>query len=107
MKVSYKQEKDGLFTKLYCNDQIILLFNDKQIYINSFGLINREMVNYLNEASEKASLGFKILYQGGKYFVSFQGQITPFRDGIKLYNYSCNKKNDKNKTYNSSVFAKS
>lgn len=73
---------NGQIVKLY--NTSIVIFDEKQITLNSGGYQTSTTKNRMNQTSTEYSLGFYIWQKKGRWFVTFQGEELDFFDGMTL-----------------------
>lgn len=74
---------DDLTTVIYHQTKIVA-FNDSMIILDSGGWDTATTKRKMNQASEDFGLGFQVFAKNGDWFVTFNGQTSPFSDGMTL-----------------------
>lgn len=63
----------------------IVEWNEKKIVLNSGGHQTVTTKARMMQTSNQYDLGYTVYQRAGRWFVSYQGRIEPFRDGMILY----------------------
>ncbi len=75
--------QDGFtVVKLYATD--VVKFNDSTIILNSGGWLTATTKQRMKQASKDFQLGFNVYQEKGNWFVSFNGKVIPFVDGMTI-----------------------
>jgi len=73
---------NGQIVKLY--NTSIVIFDEKQITLNSGGYQTSTTKNRMNQTSTEYNMGFYVWQKKGRWFVNFQGEEMEFFDGMEL-----------------------
>ena len=75
---------DG-FTNVRYFDTIVVSFSTTEIHLNSGGWMTVSTKTRMNQTSNQYGLGFSVFQKDFKWFVSYNGKVRPFSDGMILY----------------------
>ena len=62
----------------------VVVFSAKEIVLNSGTWRTATTKNRMNQTSNQFDLGFDVTHKDFGWFVSFNGKVLPFVDGMKL-----------------------
>ena len=71
-------------TRVTYHSTDIVAFNDSMIVLDSGSWLTATTKHKMNQASEDFGLGFQVFAKNGDWFVTFNGQTSPFSDGMTL-----------------------
>lgn len=52
--------------------------------MNSGGWLTKVTKDRMNQTANEFNLGYGVYQKNGKWFVTFKGEVLPFKDGMKL-----------------------
>lgn len=82
-KTSIFTDNEGL-TKVVYHSTAVVSFNDKKIILNSGGWETNTTKLRMNQTSYQFYLGFSVYQKNNNWFVTFENETIPFKDGLEL-----------------------